>query len=113
MAARLATLAGVVRGGPVKRSHMGSVRLTPGELAGAPGRQRASRAGRVGAAVVNDAAGGQAAGGRAAGDVAAMPEVNGDAYRKLAAAAPTLNHLARVANAAGQARSYARRPAGC
>lgn len=96
----------MVRGGPVKRSHTVSVRLTPDELAAWRERQGASGRRELGAwvrAVVNDAAGVKApGGGRRAGDVAVVPEVNRDAYRQLAAAASNLNQLARVANATGR-----------
>lgn len=99
----------MVRGGPVKRSHTVSVRLTPDELAAWRSRQGASGRRELGAwvrAVVNDAAGvatpGAGGRGRRAGDVPVVPEVNRDAYRQLAAAASNLNQLARVANATGR-----------
>jgi hypothetical protein len=114
----------MARGGPVKRTHTVSVRLTPDERAGWDELRTAAGRRELGAwvrDVVNDVVAGAA---EAAGDEAGtrevtgvprgtpvravpggpriVPEVNRDAYRQLVGVAGNLNQVARRLNAGGQ-----------
>jgi len=115
----------MARGGPVKRTHTVSVRLTPeervawDELRAAAGRRELGAWVRD---VVNDVVAGHGAPGAldAAGQAGrgtslvtppvravpggprVVPEVNRDAYRQLVGVAGNLNQVARRLNAGGQ-----------
>jgi hypothetical protein len=96
----------MARGGPVKRGHCVSVRVTPEELAAWRARQEGSGRRELGAwvrAVVNETAGLARPDGRQVGDVPVVPEVNHDAYRVLVGAANNLNQLTRRFHAEGAA----------
>jgi len=96
----------MARGGPVKRSHCVSVRVTPEELAVGRARQAGSGRRELGAwvrAVVNETAGLARPGGRQVGDVPVVPEVNHHAYRALVGAANNLNQLTRRFHSEGLA----------
>ena len=102
----------MARGGPVKRTHTVSVRLTPDERAAWDGLRVAAGRRELGAwvrDVVNDVAAGQepaGAGGQSARGVPGGPrvvsEVNQDAYRQLVGVAANLNQVARRLNAGGE-----------
>ena len=113
----------MARGGPVKRTHTVSVRLTPEERAAWDELRAAAGRRELGAwvrDVVNDVVAGHGAAGQAAGGeagtrappvvpVRAVPggprvvaEVNRDAYRQLVGVAGNLNQVARRLNAGGQ-----------
>ncbi len=96
----------MARGGPVKRTHCVSVRVTPEELAAWRARQEGSGRKELGAwvrAVVNETAGVVGRDGLQVGDVPVVPEVNHEAYRALVGAANNLNQLTRRFHAEGAA----------
>lgn len=107
----------MARGGPVKRTHTVSVRLTPDErLVWDQARERTGRK-ELGAWVrdvvtetldVSDRGAGQKGGPertktptRVPGGARVVPEVNQDAYRQLVGVAGNLNQIARKLNAGG------------
>lgn len=107
----------MTRGGPVKRTHTVSVRLTPDERAAWDELRLAAGRRELGAwvrDVVNDVVAGQrpsTAGEQqpATSPLRAVPggprvvaEVNRDAYRQLVGVASNLNQVARRLNAGGQ-----------
>ncbi len=100
----------MARGGPVKRTHTVSVRLTPDERASWDGLRVAAGRRELGAwvrDVVNDVAAGQEPGRTEAargvpGGPRVVPEVNQDAYRQLVGVAANLNQVARRLNAGGE-----------
>jgi len=117
----------MARGGPVKRTHTVSVRLTPEERAAWDELRAAAGRRELGAwvrDVVNDVVAGHGAAGAAGqatgregvsrgtppmsparavpGGPRVVPEVNHDAYRQLVGVAGNLNQVARRLNAGGQ-----------
>jgi len=108
----LCSLLRMARGGPVKRTHTVSVRLTPDERA-AWDRVRAAAGRRELGAWVRDVvdeaiadhgpagAGEASTSGRVPGGPRALPAADRDARRQLAGMANNLNQIARQLNAVG------------
>ena len=105
----------MARGGPVKRTHTVSVRLTPDERAAWDELRTSAGRRELGAwvrDVVNDVVAAQGPARAAAAPAPApravpggprvVPEVNRDAYRQLVGVAANVNQIARRLNAGGQ-----------